>query len=93
VIAFNGTVDRAAAEAMQELFVEVVWAPAFADDALAVLRVKKNLRVVRLPRPDGAPALDFKRIRGGFLAQDRFRYGRGGTRRAGRWPPNASPRV
>ncbi|HYR31149.1 MAG TPA: bifunctional phosphoribosylaminoimidazolecarboxamide formyltransferase/IMP cyclohydrolase, partial [Gemmatimonadales bacterium] len=32
------------------------------------------LRVVRLPRPDGTPALDFKRIRGGFLAQDRFRY-------------------
>jgi phosphoribosylaminoimidazolecarboxamide formyltransferase/IMP cyclohydrolase len=74
VIAFNGLVDRAAAEAMQDLFVEVVVAPAFADDALAVLRVKKNLRVVRLPRPDGAPALDFKRIRGGFLAQDRFRY-------------------
>ena len=74
VIAFNGTVDRAAAEAMQDLFVEVVVAPEFADDALAVLRVKKNLRVVRLPRPDGAPALDFKRIRGGFLAQDRFRY-------------------
>jgi phosphoribosylaminoimidazolecarboxamide formyltransferase/IMP cyclohydrolase len=74
VIAFNGPVDRAAAEAMQDLFVEVVVAPAFTDDALAVLRVKKNLRVVRLPRPDAAPALDFKRIRGGFLAQDRFRY-------------------
>ncbi len=74
VIAFNTAVDRAAAEAMQELFVEVVVAPAFADEALAVFRTKKNLRVVRLPRPDGTPALDFKRIRGGFLAQDRFRY-------------------
>ena len=74
VIAFNTAVDRAAAEAMADLFVEVVVAPAFADDALAVFRAKKNLRVVRLPRPDGRPALDFKRIRGGFLAQDRFRY-------------------
>jgi phosphoribosylaminoimidazolecarboxamide formyltransferase / IMP cyclohydrolase len=73
VIAFNGGVDRAAAEAMRDLFVEVVVAPAFQDDALAVFRQKKNLRVIRLaPDPD-APGWDFKRIRGGFLAQERSR--------------------
>ena len=49
VIAFNVALDRGAAEAMRDLFVEVVVAPAFADDALSVLREKKNLRVVRLP--------------------------------------------
>ncbi len=72
VIAFNTVVDRPVAEAMADLFVEVVVAPRFHDEALVVFRQKKNLRVVELPRPDGRPTLDFKRVRGGFLAQDRF---------------------
>src|ERR1043166_3318393 len=74
VIAFNTQVDRAAAEAMRELFVEVVVATRVDEDALAVFKEKKNLRVVELPRFADDPTLDFKRIRGGFLAQDRFRY-------------------
>ncbi len=76
VIAFNVAVDGAAAEAMRELFVEVVVAPRFDEAALAVFRQKANLRLVALPlpRPGDPPTLDFKRIRGGFLAQDRFRH-------------------
>src|SRR5437763_11543310 len=74
VIAFNSIVDRAAAAALRDLFVEVVVAPAFADDALSVLREKKNLRVVRLPGSDaGGGGWDYKRIRGGFLVQERSR--------------------
>jgi phosphoribosylaminoimidazolecarboxamide formyltransferase/IMP cyclohydrolase len=73
VIAFNTVVDRPAAEAMADLFVEAVVAPRFHDDALDVFRKKKNLRVVELPRPDDHGTLDFKRVRGGLLAQDRFR--------------------
>ncbi len=75
VIGFNTVVDRAAAEAMRELFVEVVVAPRFHADALAVYQEKKNLRVVELPRPGPEPrgggSWDFKRIRGGFLVQER----------------------
>jgi len=80
VIAFNTVVDRATAEAMRELFVEVVVAPRVDAEALAVFQEKKNLRVVELPSPPARPpaaderTLDFKRVRGGFLAQDRFRY-------------------
>jgi phosphoribosylaminoimidazolecarboxamide formyltransferase/IMP cyclohydrolase len=74
VIAFNTVVDRAAAEAMRELFVEVVVAPRVDTDALAVFQEKKNLRVVELPRPSAEPTLDYKRVRGGFLVQDRFDY-------------------
>ena len=74
VIAFNTVVDREAAEAMRDLFVEVVVAPRIDGDALAVFKEKKNLRVVELPRADDQPSLDYKRVRGGFLAQDRFRY-------------------
>src|SRR5947209_4249924 len=74
VIAFNTVVDRAAAEAMRDLFVEVVVAPRVDADALAVFQEKKNLRVVELPRPSAEPTLDYKRVRGGFLVQDRFDY-------------------
>jgi len=74
VIAFNTVVDRAAAEAMRDLFVEVVVAPRVDAEALAVFKEKKNLRVVELPKFGDEQALDYKRVRGGFLVQDRFRY-------------------
>ena len=74
VIAFNTVVDRAAAEAMRDLFVEVVVAPRVDAGALAVFKEKKNLRVVELPKFGDDPTLDYKRVRGGFLVQDRFRY-------------------
>ena len=51
---------------------EVVVAPAFTDGALAAFGTRKNLRVVELPAPHGENGLDFKRVRGGFLVQDRF---------------------
>jgi phosphoribosylaminoimidazolecarboxamide formyltransferase / IMP cyclohydrolase len=74
VIAFNTVVDRAAAEAMRDLFVEVVVAPRVDEAALAVFQQKKNLRVVELPKFADDPTLDYKRVRGGMLVQDRFRY-------------------
>jgi len=75
VIAFNTVIDRAAAEAMRDLFVEVVVAPRIDAEAVKVFQAKKNLRVVELPRPTDEPTWDWKRIRGGFLVQDRFRFG------------------
>jgi len=74
VIAFNTVVDDATAAAMADLFVEVVVAPSFHEEALMRFAGRKNLRVVELPvaRPGGA--LDFKRVRGGFLVQDAFAF-------------------
>jgi phosphoribosylaminoimidazolecarboxamide formyltransferase/IMP cyclohydrolase len=74
VIAFNTVVDRTTAEAMSDLFVEVVVAPSFHDEAMAVFAAKKALRVVELPVSRGAGSLDFKRVRGGFLVQDQFQF-------------------
>lgn len=74
VVAFNTIVDAAAAEAMSDLFVEVVVAPRFHDNALQTFQRKKNLRVVELPLVDSRPALDYKRVRGGLLVQDRFGF-------------------
>ncbi len=47
IIALDGTVDLATAETLAEFFLEIVAAPAFDDDALARLRRKKNLRIIR----------------------------------------------
>jgi phosphoribosylaminoimidazolecarboxamide formyltransferase / IMP cyclohydrolase len=74
VVAFNTVVDRATAQAMSDLFVEVVVAPSFHDEAMAVFAAKKALRVVELPVSRGPGSLDFKRLRGGFLVQDQFQF-------------------
>ncbi|MFI5235796.1 MAG: bifunctional phosphoribosylaminoimidazolecarboxamide formyltransferase/IMP cyclohydrolase [Gemmatimonadales bacterium] len=74
VIGFNTVVGVAVAEAMKDLFVEVVVAPSFQAEALELFKAKKNLRVVELPIGGGGRGLDFKRVRGGFLVQDRFQY-------------------
>jgi phosphoribosylaminoimidazolecarboxamide formyltransferase / IMP cyclohydrolase len=71
VISFSTPVDAAAAEAVSSLFVECVVAPSFADGALEILGRKKNLRVLE-GRARWAPnALDYKRVRGGLLVQQR----------------------
>jgi phosphoribosylaminoimidazolecarboxamide formyltransferase/IMP cyclohydrolase len=74
VVAFNTLVDGPAAIAMADLFVEVVVAPRYHDAALEAFAKKKNLRVIEMPLPPDGASLDFKRVRGGFLVQDRFRF-------------------
>ncbi|HRI72401.1 MAG TPA: bifunctional phosphoribosylaminoimidazolecarboxamide formyltransferase/IMP cyclohydrolase, partial [Polyangium sp.] len=46
IVALNRDVDKRTAEIMIETFLECVVAPSFSDDALTVLRTKKNLRVL-----------------------------------------------
>ncbi len=72
VVALNTVLDKRTAEALVGLFLEVVVAPSLHDDALSVLAAKKNLRAVELPVGRGQTGLDFKRVRGGLLVQDRF---------------------
>jgi len=72
VIAVNTVLDRQLAEALHDLFVEVVVAPTVHDDAIKIFQAKKNLRVVEIPVATGQGAFDWKRVRGGFLVQERF---------------------
>jgi phosphoribosylaminoimidazolecarboxamide formyltransferase/IMP cyclohydrolase len=71
VISFTVPVDDAAAEAVSSLFVECVVAPSFSAGALEILGRKKNLRVMEGSARVDRNALDFKRVRGGILAQQR----------------------
>lgn len=69
VIAANRVVTRAMAEQVAPVFTEVVAAPGFDDDALAILTAKKNLRLLVVPA--GATGGDLRPISGGLLLQDR----------------------
>jgi len=73
VIAFNRPVDLAAAKEITSTFVEVVIAPGFADDALAELKRKKDLRLLDVGpltkvKQEG---YDLKKLVGGLIVQDR----------------------
>ena len=73
IVAVNRRLDKAAAEAIAEIFTEVVIAPEADEDAIAVFAKKKNLRLMvtgGLPDPT-TPGLAVKTVAGGFLAQSR----------------------
>ena len=75
VISFSVPVDDATADAVSGLFVECIVAPEFSDGAIEVLGRKKNLRVLEGTASWSPRALDYKRVRGGFLAQERGFHG------------------
>jgi phosphoribosylaminoimidazolecarboxamide formyltransferase/IMP cyclohydrolase len=69
IVAFNCPVDEAAARAVIEIFTEVLIAPDYDEQALEVLRSKKNLRVLRAWLASRAERLEYKQISGGMLVQ------------------------
>jgi len=71
IVAFNRTVDEAAARAVIEIFTEVIIAPHYETVALDILRTKKSLRVLRTSGTPTAEGLDYKQISGGMLVQRR----------------------
>jgi phosphoribosylaminoimidazolecarboxamide formyltransferase/IMP cyclohydrolase len=71
IVAFNRTVDVAAARAVVEIFVEVIIAPDFDEPALEVLTAKKNLRVLRAGAAKTSGGFEYKQISGGMLVQTR----------------------
>lgn len=73
IVALNREVDRATAEALIETFLEVVVAPAYAPDALELLRTKQKLRVLATGVWLGAGhrELTFKPVGGGIVVQER----------------------
>ena len=68
IIAFNLTVDEAAAKAVAGQFAEVIIAPAYTAEALAVFAAKQNLRILTCPLGQISQA-DYKRVGGGLLVQ------------------------
>ncbi len=68
VLVTNGTIDKATAEAINEIFFEVLIAPAFDEDALEILRSKKNRILLQLKQQPPARQ-QYKSLLNGVLAQ------------------------
>ena len=73
VMCFNRAVGVQLAEALNEMFVELVFAPGFEEGALEILQSKPNVRILddAERRRPGVTEQDTKRVRGGLLVQDR----------------------
>ena len=69
IIAFNRPVDGDTAQAVSKQFVEVLLAPGFGEDALAIMKDKPNVRLLEVPMAQGGNRLDLKRVGGGLLVQ------------------------
>ncbi len=71
IVGFNRAVDRQTAEELSKLFLECVIAPSYHPEALEILKIKKNLRLLEQPTLLTSPySLDVRRICGGYLIQD-----------------------
>ena len=73
VVAVNGTVDKDLAEKMNEIFLEVVFAAGFTEDAVKVFESKKRIKLFEQGTEYlelANDAIDFKRVDGGFVFQD-----------------------
>ncbi|HYW58587.1 MAG TPA: bifunctional phosphoribosylaminoimidazolecarboxamide formyltransferase/IMP cyclohydrolase [Polaromonas sp.] len=77
IIAFNCTLDEAAAQQVSKQFVEVLMAPAFTPEALEVFKTKVNVRILQIDLPPGGDTawkqgrnlMDVKRVGSGLLMQ------------------------
>ncbi|WP_308493116.1 bifunctional phosphoribosylaminoimidazolecarboxamide formyltransferase/IMP cyclohydrolase [Microbacterium terrisoli] len=74
VIAANRTVTLKMAENLRDIFTEVIVAPDFAPEALELFKLKKNLRVLRLPTDWKQERMDVRLVSGGLLLQDADRF-------------------
>lgn len=70
IIALNRPCTKPIAEAIAAIFMEVVIAPAFTQEALAVLSAKPNLRLLEMPVAQ-TQGFEFKFIQGGVLMQEK----------------------
>ena len=72
IVAANRPIDKATAEEINKIFIEIVIAPDFTDEAMEILTQKKNIRLLKLPdieNKEAAGEIDIKKVSGGLLVQ------------------------
>lgn len=72
IIATNQVVDKGTALKMSEIFLEIILAPDFSEEALEILTKKKNIRLLRLGefKQEETPYPRYTSVAGGLLVQD-----------------------
>ncbi|KHD85436.1 phosphoribosylaminoimidazolecarboxamide formyltransferase [Heyndrickxia ginsengihumi] len=75
IIAFNRPVDKETAQLLHEIFLEIVIAPSFTQEALEILTTKKNIRLLTVPFTEEKKTEKvFTSVEGGLLIQDQDTY-------------------
>lgn len=72
IVAANREIDKETAEEISKIFLEIVIAPSFTQEALEIIEQKKNIRVMTLEdisKPVPKTAFDMKKVAGGLLVQ------------------------
>lgn len=70
IVAVNGKVDKETAEKMHSIFLEIILATDYDEEALEILTKKKNLRIYKLSEKNNNHGQQIKSVRGGILVQD-----------------------
>lgn len=74
IITSNRIIDKETAEQIAKIFIEIVVAPGFTDEAMEILTQKKNIRLLKLETIntpiDKAKSFDMKKVLGGLLVQE-----------------------
>jgi len=71
IVAFNNEVNAEVAIKLNEIFTEIICAPSFSDEALEVLKKKKNRRLVKILSNDKLAKFNVKSITGGLIVQEK----------------------
>src|SRR3954470_14861941 len=73
IVCVNREIDAELATKLNSMFLELVFAPGYSDEALEILKSKPNIRLLHDEEQRGGPIVeqDVKRVRGGLLVQDR----------------------
>ena len=69
IVAVNGKVDKETAEKMHNIFLEIILATDYDEEALEILTKKKNLRIYKLSEKNNNHEQQIKSVRGGILVQ------------------------
>lgn len=70
IVALNKEVDSKTADELKKIFLEIVIAPSFTNEALEILKSKKNLRVIKCNIKKSQDILEYVKVDGGLLVQE-----------------------
>ncbi|MEB7065746.1 bifunctional phosphoribosylaminoimidazolecarboxamide formyltransferase/IMP cyclohydrolase [Mammaliicoccus sciuri] len=71
IVALNRPVTKELAEKLHSIFLEVIIAPSYDEDALEVLTAKKNIRLLEIDMTETQDEQEFVSVSGGYLVQDK----------------------
>ena len=70
IVALNKEVDSKTADELKKIFLEIVIAPSFTNEALEILKSKKNLRIIKCNIKKSQDKLEYVKVDGGLLVQE-----------------------